>query len=49
MDFSKMNIVELKAMAYDQLATMENIQKNLGLINQEIIRRLNVPKVESNG
>ena len=38
-----MSIVELKALAYDNLAQIENFQKNLGAINQEISRRINAP------
>jgi len=39
MDLSTRSIVELKAMGYDQLAIMENAQKNLGAINQELASR----------
>lgn len=43
MDITKLNIVELKALAYDTLATIEQTQNNLKLINQEIQLRLNTP------
>lgn len=34
-----MTVTELKAMAYDQLAVMENCQKNIVAINQEIAKK----------
>lgn len=39
MDITKMNLVELKSLAYDQLAQLEQTQNNLKIINQEIINR----------
>lgn len=44
MDLTKMSIEALKAAGYDQLAAMENLQKNLGMINQEISKRMSEPK-----
>lgn len=37
-----LTVVELKAIAYDQMAQMELLQNNLRVINQELSRRLNV-------
>lgn len=34
-----MSVTELKSLAYDQLVMIENIQKNLVAINQEIARK----------
>lgn len=42
-----MSINELKALAYDQLAIIEQTQNNLKLINQEILERQNAPKTEN--
>lgn len=39
MDLTKMSVTELKSLAYDQLVMIENIQKNLVAINQEISKR----------
>lgn len=39
MDITKMNLVELKSLAYDQLTSLEQTQNNLKIINQEIINR----------
>ncbi len=36
MDITKMSLVELKALAYDQLAIIENAQKNIQAINQQM-------------
>lgn len=44
MDLTKMSVQELKALAYDQLAAMENIQKNLGAINQEIVKKISAER-----
>jgi len=38
-DITKMSITDLKALAYDQLAMIENCQKNLVALNQEIAKR----------
>ena len=43
MDIKTMTIVELKSLAYDQLAQLEQTQNNLKLINQEIINKQNTP------
>lgn len=47
MDLKTLSVTELKALAYDCLATMENIQKNLSAINQEIAKKMSEPKVSS--
>jgi outer membrane protein TolC len=39
---SDLTVVELKALAYDQMAQLELCQNNLRVINQELSRRLNV-------
>ena len=37
MDISKIdNVQELKAMAYDELLTLERVQQNLAMINKRI-------------
>jgi hypothetical protein len=38
---SDLTVVELKALAYDQMAQLELCQNNLRVINQELSRRLN--------
>lgn len=38
---SDISTVELKALAYDQLAQLEMIQNNLRTLNQELSRRAN--------
>jgi hypothetical protein len=35
----EMNVVELKALAYDQLALLEQTQKNIQVINQMISKK----------
>lgn len=47
MNIKEMSINELKALAYDQLAIIEQTQNNLKLINQEILERQNAPKTEN--
>jgi hypothetical protein len=39
--------IELKALAYDQLATIEMCQNNLKLINQELAERSKKEPVET--
>lgn len=47
MDLSKLiNISELKAMAYDQIAAKEQAEHNLRLINQRIVELTTVPPNE---
>jgi outer membrane protein TolC len=36
-----LTVVELKALAYDQMAQLELAQNNLRIINQELNRRIN--------
>lgn len=38
---SDLTVVELKALAYDQMAQLELAQNNLRVINQELSRRMN--------
>lgn len=44
---SDFTVVELKALAYDQMAQLELAQNNLRVINQELSRRLNPGSVGS--
>ncbi len=44
MDITNLSVVELKALAFDTLVVIENSQKNLQLINQEINKKINEPK-----
>ena len=39
LDLTKLDVKELKALAYDQLVLIEQSQNNLKLINQEIVKR----------
>lgn len=49
MDLSKLiNLSELKAMAYDQIATKEQAEHNLRLINQRIVELTTTPPEEKN-
>lgn len=44
MDLSKItNVIELKAMAYDELAKKQQAEQNLNMLNQRIAQ-LNIPK-----
>jgi hypothetical protein len=36
---SDLTVVELKSLAYDELAKLENAQQNLRILNQEINKR----------
>jgi hypothetical protein len=48
MDITKLSVVELKALAYDELVKVEQSQKNLVLINQQITKlSQEQPKVEA--
>jgi len=46
MNISEMSIVELKALAYDHLANIQNSQNSLALINQEIEKKSKEKKEE---
>lgn len=39
MNITKMNVQELKAVAYDLIAEIERMQNNLRLVNQEIAKK----------
>jgi hypothetical protein len=39
---SDLTVVELKAIAYDQMAQIELAQNNLRVVNQELSRRSNI-------
>jgi hypothetical protein len=40
MDITTKTVVELKALAYDELSKIDTAQKNLSLISAEINRRI---------
>lgn len=42
-----MNLIELKAAAYDILANLEHLQKQLQEVNQKINEELQKPKEEN--
>lgn len=44
MNLKEMDVKDLKALAYDQLATMEACQNNLKLINAEIALKTSIKK-----
>ena len=44
MDITALSQTELKALAYDQLATIETAQKNLQAINQQLQKFGQVPE-----
>jgi hypothetical protein len=46
MDVALLTLEGLKALAYDQLAIIENAQNNLRIINTEIARRAQMPAEE---
>lgn len=51
-DLEKMSVVELKAMAYDILARIEQEQKNLQVLNQLMAKKMEKekkPTLEVNG
>ena len=41
---AEMTLIELKAMAYDQFALLEQCQQNLQIINAEIAKRQEEPE-----
>ena len=45
-DLKTSSVTELKAFAFDILVQIENSQKNLQMINQEIAKRSNILVVE---
>lgn len=45
MDLSKLSLIELKALAYDQMVALQQIQSNLQLINTAIANKI---QLESN-
>jgi hypothetical protein len=46
MDITTKTVVELKALAFDELVKLETAQKNLETLNQELVKRAN-EKVET--
>jgi hypothetical protein len=50
MDISKLTLVELKALAYDQVLLLTRTQNNLAMIEQEIQKRQTIePEVKDEG
>ena len=45
-DLKTMSITDLKALAYDCLATLQKIQGDLNLVNQEITTKSQIKKEE---
>ena len=45
-DITKLSIIELKALCFDQLATIEQSQKNLQMLQTEMAKRDKEPKEE---
>ena len=46
MDLSAMALEQLKALCYDQLVLLEQIQNNIKLLNEEIKRKSSKPTEE---
>jgi len=46
MDITKMSVVELKALAFDLLVQLENVQNNLKLVNAEIEKKVKSEREE---
>lgn len=46
MDLTKLTVIELKALVYDEIAKGEQAQANIRILNDELKRRTNEPKVE---
>ena len=46
MDITKLSVVELKAIAFDLLVQLENVQNNLKVVNAEIAKRVESEKVD---
>ncbi len=44
LDITQMTVEQLKALAYDQLATIENAQNNLKVVNEEIVKKQSQPQ-----
>jgi len=44
-NINEMSDIELKATVYDLMATAENSQRTIQIINDELIRRSKAPKV----
>jgi hypothetical protein len=50
MDITKLNVQELKALAYDLLIQAEQAQNDLRIVNQEIQKRANLnPTTQEDG
>lgn len=45
MDITKLSVVELKAMAFDEILKSEQASNNLKVLNQELVKR-NQPEVK---
>lgn len=46
MILNEMSVEALKALAYDQLSTIEASQRNLAVINKELQSRQNSPEIK---
>jgi hypothetical protein len=44
MDITKMSIVELKALAFDEIAKIKQAEHNLNVLNAEMQKRVEVPE-----
>lgn len=45
-DINTLSVVELKALAYDTVATIQNLNNNLQLINKKIEEKMSQPTSE---
>lgn len=46
MDITKLSITELKSLAYDEMAKIQQAQNNLNIINAEISKKMVEPATE---
>ena len=46
MDITNNSVIELKALAFDLLVQLENVQNNLKVVNAEIGKKVESEKVE---
>jgi hypothetical protein len=42
LDITKLSLIELKALAFDQMSILENAQRNLAILTQEIDKKLKI-------
>lgn len=48
MEIDKMPLNDLKALAYDMLAKIQECQRNLDIINKEIVKKAIIPVNDNN-